>query len=103
MSSSSDFQMTADLRDKAIHHDSVASPRAKVIECDAHLPRCSDTVALRPQHIGQLAQHPQHFALLGRLGCAQLIAELDDFGRLDENRRTRRRFVVDDPPDCELE
>src|SRR5205823_3295157 len=95
-----DLQMPANLRDESIYFDRVASPRAQIIERNAHLPGGGDTVALGPQHIGQLTQHAQHFALLRRFGCAQLIAELDDFGWLDEHGRTRRRFVVDDATDA---
>src|SRR2546423_12637508 len=94
------LEMPANLRDESIYFDRVASPRAQIIERNAHLPRGGDAVALGPQHVGQLTQHAQHFALLRRFGRAQLIAELDDFGWLDEHRRARRRFVVDDAADA---
>ncbi|OLC47265.1 MAG: hypothetical protein AUH68_01270 [Gemmatimonadetes bacterium 13_1_40CM_4_69_5] len=55
---------------------------------------------MRPQQVGELAQHALHLALLGRFEIAQLVAQLDDLGRLDEHRRPARRGVVDDAADA---
>ena len=88
-----------DRRREPVHLDGVARPGAQVVEREAHVPRRGDRVAVRAQQLGQLAQHPQHLALLFRLGRAQRVAELDHFRRLEEHRGAGRRLVVDDAAD----
>src|ERR1051326_8137907 len=96
MATVSDFDMAADLWNEAVYLHGVLGPRAEIVERDAHLEARRDRRGVRPQQVGQLAQHPQYFALLGGLGRAQLVAELDDFRRLDEQRAAGGGFVVQD-------
>src|SRR5439155_1515946 len=81
---------------EAVHLHGVTGASAEVVEGDTHLPGRGEPLAVRPQQVGQLAQHPLHLPLLGSLQIAQLVAELDDLGRLDEHRRPARRRVVHD-------
>ncbi len=84
---------------EAVHLHGVAGAGAEVVEGDAHLPGRGEPLAVRPQQVGQLAQHTLHLPLLRGLEVAQLVAELDDLGRLDEHRRPARRRVVHDAAD----
>ncbi len=92
--------MPADLRHEAVDLDGVPGSRAQIVERDAHLPRRRNRRGMRAQQVGQLAQHAQHFAQLGGLGRTQLVAQLDDLGRLDEHGVARRRLVVHDAADA---
>src|SRR5262245_17985221 len=96
MSPPFDLEMSADFWYESIYCDGVPRARTKVVERDTHLPRRRDHGRLRPQQIRELAQHPQHFPLLGRFRRAQLVAQLTDLRRLDEDRAARRRLDVHD-------
>src|SRR2546427_576372 len=100
MASISDLQVPADLRHEPVHFHRIPRPRAQVVERDTHLPGGRDRARMRPEQIGQLAQDAEYFALLGGLRRPQLVAELDDLGRLDEDGAARRRFVVHDAADA---
>src|SRR5712691_11156028 len=96
MAATSNLQVPTDLRDEPIDLHRIPRPRTEIVERDAHLPRRSDRVAMRSQQVGQLAQYAQYFPELGGLRGAQLVAKLDDLGRLDEDGAARRRLVVHD-------
>ena len=96
MAPAADLHVAADLRHEPVHFHRIPRPRAQIVERNAHLPGGRDRGHVRPEQVGQLAQHPEHFALLGGLRRAQLIAELDDLGRFHEHGAARRRFVMDD-------
>src|SRR5690349_8655244 len=96
MPSAFDLEMTADFWYESIYRDRVPRARTQVVERDAHLPPCRDRRRLRPHQLCELPQDAQHLTLLRRFRRAQLIAELDDLGRLDKDGAARRRFVVHD-------
>ena len=79
-----------------LHRDRVARAGHEVVHLDAHLQRIGEDLARRAQDRGQLAQHPQHLALLLGLRLAQRVAQLDRLGGLDEERARAGRLVVDD-------
>src|SRR5258705_4276347 len=99
MSSPAYFEMPTNLRHKPIDLHRVSRPRAEIVERDAHLPGGGDRVAMWAQQVGELAQHAQHFPQLGGLRGAQLVAQLDALGRLDEHGAAGRRLVVHDAAD----
>src|SRR5438128_1080266 len=53
-----------------------------------------------PDLTDQLAQDAAYLAWLGVLRRPQLVAELEDLGRLDEDGAARSRFVVHDAADA---
>ncbi len=96
---SPDLEMATNLRHEPVHFHRIPSPRAQIVEGDAHLPGRRDRVAMRAQQVGERAQHAQHFPQLGGLRGAQLVAQLDALGGLDEHGAAGRRLVVHDAAD----
>ncbi len=96
MPSPANLQVPANLRHEPVDLHGVPRPRTQIVERDAHLPRRGDRRGMGAQQVCQLAQYAQHFAQLGGLGGTQLVAELDDLGRLDEHGVARRGLVMDD-------
>ena len=90
MATAFDLQMPTNLRHEPVDLHGIPRPRAQIVERDAHLPCRRDRRRVWAQQVGQLAQHAQHFPQLGGLRRTQLVAELDDLGRLDEDGAARR-------------
>ena len=86
----------ADLGHHPVNLDQVAGPGDEIVHPDAHHVRGGNGLHLRPEAVGQFAQHPQGLTLLLDLRFPQGVAQINGFRGLDEQGATTGRFVVDD-------
>ena len=85
-----------DRREPGLRGEGVARPGREVVGRDAHLPPRLDLIRIRTGIVREPAQYGERLPSLFRLAGGQIVAQLDDFGRLDEQRRARARLSVHD-------
>src|SRR2546430_9227460 len=96
MAASSDLQRPRpDRRSEAVHFHGIARAGAQIVECDAHLPRRRDRVAMGAQQLREIPQYLQHFPLLVQLGGAQRVRSEEHTSELQSQSNLVCRLLLE--------